>query len=102
MSMHSFFSRLFHSPIPRRAAVRRAGTMQSVDSAVEEDEIRYHGLSVAAHELSQWIAAGPRPTESQSAVCLWKAAVESVSHPPTDIGAPAFEGREGAVFEALL
>jgi hypothetical protein len=75
--------------------------MPFVDSAVKEDEIRYHALSVAAHELSQWIAAGPRPKESGSAVCLWKAAVESVLHPPRNIGAPTFEGRDGAVFEAL-
>src|SRR5439155_18607317 len=100
MSMHSFFSRLWHSPILRRPGLSGA-RMQFVDSAVKEDEIRYHALSVAAHELSQWIAAGPRPIESGSAICLWKAAVESVLHPPRNIGAPTFEGRDGAVFEAL-
>src|SRR4030088_546650 len=86
----------------RGRALKKAARTQFVDSTVKEDEIRYHALSVAAHELSQWIAAGPRPKEAGSAICLWKAAVESVSHPPKDIGAPAFEGREGAVFEALL
>src|SRR2546426_3136332 len=78
--------RLSYSPILRRAPVCRAPRMQFVESAVKEDETRYHALSVAAHELSQWIAEGPRPTESQSAACLWKAAVESVLHPPRDIG----------------
>ena len=77
--------------------------MQFVNTAVKEDEVRYHTVAVAAHQLSQWIAAGPRPieSESRSAVCLWKAAVESLLHPPRDIGASTSGGRDGAVFEAL-
>jgi hypothetical protein len=89
--------------IHRRDSVNRSSKIHFPHSAVKEDEIRYLGLCVAAHEVSQWIAAGPRPTESDSpsAVCLWDAAVESVSHAPRNIGGAALERRNGAVFEAL-